>query len=222
MSDSSSLESKHTGQTKGQHFKLLEGKHVEFIFSLTNCPDFLAQRKDIDKYYEHVYPLVIRMVVTLLTQESQIKLGSGASTLYTYVDLLLIDDAAKNLQAIVKRQKREIRGQAYDLIDVFNFNNSSSEENMCLICLCTEPDCIIMPCRHMVVNIDCAKMIDEKKDKFECPLCRCEAEELIYVSAAMGSSAPTEKAERKTGPLESNMTAVKMQDIAISTPESQS
>lgn len=169
----------------------------------------------MDKYYPHVYPIVIRMVDCLSNQESQNKMGSGESTLYSYIDLLLADDSSKIIQPIVKRQKREVRGQAYDLIDVFNFGGGSSEENLCLICMCDQPDCIIMPCRHMVVNIDCAKLIDEKKDKFECPLCRTEAEELIYVSAAMKAPEKQEEEPKNNTTAREESSAVRVDDIGV-------
>ena len=102
--------------------------------------------------------------------------------MYTYLEILASEEQNSTLSAAVIRQKREVRGQAYNLVDVFDFKGEKEEDNLCLICLCEPPDCIILPCRHMVVNIDCAKLIDEKKDKFECPLCRTEAEELIYVN----------------------------------------
>lgn len=111
-------------------------------------------------------------------QEQEDKLGSGESVLYTYIDFLFAEDS---ISAVVKRQKREIKGETFDLIDVFNAEEGEGNENLCLICMASEPDCIIMPCRHMVVNIECAQLIDDKKDKFECPLCRAVGEELIYV-----------------------------------------
>ena len=112
--------------------------------------------------------------------------------MYTYLEIVGQDETGASLTAPVIRQKREVRGQAYDLIDVFDFKGDKGEEQLCLICLSTPPDCIIMPCRHMVVNVECAKLIDEKKDTFECPLCRTEAEELIYVNAPLQGQAPAE------------------------------
>lgn len=105
------------------------------------------------------------------------------------------------------------------MIDVFDFKGDKEEEHLCLICLCQPPDCIIMPCRHMVVDVECAKSIDEKKDTFECPLCRTEAEELIYVNAPVHSQTTAADNKIDTELLETQKT-VAMNQIKVN-PEVQ-
>ena len=156
------------------HYILPSGVHKPFGFTL-DCPSKeYMQHNDDNKTDDHVYHIIIRM---------QPKENDMKSILYTYINIYQQDEKSDQYQSVIVRQKREIRSIAYDLIDIFNNDdNGNEDDNKCLICLSVAPDCIIMPCRHMVINIECAQMMDEAKDKFMCPLCRCKVDEIIHVN----------------------------------------
>lgn len=169
------------GAEQGQHYRLEPGSRMEFRFSMKcdNLKGLLTQHQGIPKKGKQepaVYPLILRLE-PLCDGAPQ---DSPKNVLLTYLDIVLGAETTPSLATPVRRQKREVNQESFDLIDVFNAEEGA--ENLCLICMSEEPDCIIMPCRHMVVNLECAQQIDQKKDQFDCPLCRCRAEELIYVS----------------------------------------
>lgn len=170
-----SLTSAVPGKEQGEHFALPAGKHLYFGFAF-ECESLALLKQQAQAGQQHLYHAVLRL-------EDQAPGKGRASLLYTYLQLYAPEEASENFSAAVIRQKREVNGLAYDLAEVFNSEESDSEQNLCLICMSEPPDCILLPCRHMVINIDCAKLIDEKSThKFECPLCRATVEELIYVN----------------------------------------
>lgn len=169
------------GETEGYHYKLDAGTNAVFQFKMKfeNLKELVTQHHAIPKKGgdEHlVYPVIMRLEAL----KDPLSHRSPKSVLYTYLDIVVGSESSPSISATVRRQKREVNQESFDLIDVFNAEEGS--ENLCLICMSEEPDCIIMPCRHMVVNLECAQQIDDKKDQFDCPLCRCRAEELIYVN----------------------------------------
>jgi len=170
-----SLTSALAGKEAGEHFQLPPGKHLFFGYAF-DCDSLAGFRLQAKERGAHLYHAVLRL-------EDKAPSKGRSSVLYTYLQLYSMDEAAESFSAVVIRQKREINGLAYDLVEVFNSEEKDTEQNLCLICMSEPPDCILLPCRHMVINIDCAKLIDEKSThKFECPLCRSSVEELIYVN----------------------------------------
>lgn len=164
------------GKEQGEHYLLPAGKHAFFGFGF-ECESMASLKQRARAGDKHLYHAVLRL-------EDRTPAKGRSSVLYTYLQLYSSEEASEHFSAAVIRQKREVGGQAYDLAEVFNSEEKESEENLCLICMSEPPDCIVLPCRHMVINLDCAKLIDEKSShKFECPLCRATVEELIYVNS---------------------------------------
>lgn len=83
------------------------------------------------------------------------------------------------------RQKVELKNQSYIVGEIYGIEsvngnqvvNHSSIEQLCKICMDKVIDIIALPCRHMCLCIDCAKLYNEsnsnmtKKMKPECPIC---------------------------------------------------
>ena len=74
----------------------------------------------------------------------------------------------------------EVNGEAGIKLDseIQMFNNSDIGK-YCLICLTNERDCLIMPCRHNAICVDCGNSIEKcvcvcpycgERDKCECAL----------------------------------------------------
>lgn len=204
------------GPFSGSHFKLDAGMHKPFGWVLRE-EGLIQKVKELkDEREAHLYSVVVRL-------EEEAKLGTCQSLLFTYVDITLGEASSEGalppVECFVIRQKREVFGQVYDLIDVFGLEekggeNAPENENLCLICLCEEPDCILLPCRHMVVDIGCAKSIDDKSRKVECPLCRTAVEEIIYLgkkpsNEAQNPDLATE--EKKEGKKENQASTTQLQ-----------
>lgn len=65
--------------------------------------------------------------------------------------------------------------------EVYGINESgvsgSEATKECVICYTDAPDCIIMPCKHMCLCLECCKTMRSKAEK--CPICRGPIEEYI-------------------------------------------
>lgn len=83
------------------------------------------------------------------------------------------------------KHKIELKNQAYYVYEIYglesmsnNTINQNNFEQYCKFCLDKLIEIIILPCRHMCLCLDCAKLYNErdsknkKKMKAECPVCK--------------------------------------------------
>ena len=93
------------------------------------------------------------------------------------------------------KQKMEIKNYCYypqDIYGMEEINGSSlltkdSIAQCCKICLDKIISIIVLPCRHMCLCLDCAKLYNEKgkdnhkKMKSECPVCKTKIEGFLNI-----------------------------------------
>ena len=51
----------------------------------------------------------------------------------------------------------------------------------CIVCYDENVDVLVMPCRHLCLGLECAKLIREKKDKRHCPMCRTDIVKFVRI-----------------------------------------
>ncbi|EGR33653.1 ring zinc finger protein, putative [Ichthyophthirius multifiliis] len=78
---------------------------------------------------------------------------------------------SNKLHIEVIRQKIEINNKAYIMNEIFGIGDQVEiEKEQCSICLSSNINTVILPCRHMCLCYDCCKDLKAKTNK--CPICR--------------------------------------------------
>ena len=76
------------------------------------------------------------------------------------------------------KQKVELGLESWELNAIYGTEEKVSVtvkhlEDDCIICFGEQADVVVMPCRHLCLGIDCAKLLRKKGTKQRiCPICR--------------------------------------------------
>mmetsp|Transcript_33339 Transcript_33339/g.48716 ORF Transcript_33339/g.48716 Transcript_33339/m.48716 type:complete len:322 (-) Transcript_33339:62-1027(-) len=82
----------------------------------------------------------------------------------------------------VVKQKIQVQGNAYELQEIYGIEqgqNDAENSKECVICMSAPKDTTVLPCRHMCMCSDCAKVLRYQTNK--CPICRCSVESLLQI-----------------------------------------
>jgi hypothetical protein len=162
------------------HFQHQAGKNQQFQTELTaSFSDPYYFTKDI---VHDMYPLIIRMekVNTDKTAEREVS--------YTYFYLEKDKDGVVFTKKM--RQKIEVGNSSWELMPIYGSDEkthiSAKIEDTtkdCIICFDERVDVLVIPCRHLCLGLECAKLIrnQQKKNK-ECPVCRTKIEKFIRIN----------------------------------------
>ena len=103
------------------------------------------------------------------------------------------------LSLAVLKQKIQVQGNAYELQEIYGIEpgqNDAENSKECVICMSAPKDTTVLPCRHMCMCSDCAKVLRYQTNK--CPICRCPVESLLQIKVTSGESMTSASAEQPT------------------------
>jgi hypothetical protein len=103
------------------------------------------------------------------------------------------------LSMAVLKQKIQVQGNAYELQEIYGIEpgqNDAENSKECVICMSAPKDTTVLPCRHMCMCSDCAKVLRYQTNK--CPICRCPVESLLQIKVTSGESMTSASAEQPT------------------------
>lgn len=66
-----------------------------------------------------------------------------------------------------------------DLDNQFTLIEDECAEDACVICMARTPDCVLLPCRHLVVCLACADNVYTDNSHWKCPYCRATIETMF-------------------------------------------
>lgn len=109
-----------------------------------------------------------------------------------YFDL---ETVAEKMRPKLVKHKIELKDQAYYVYEIYGIEsvngnsvlNANSIEQLCKICLDNLIAIIVLPCRHMCLCLECAKLYNErnanntKKMKPECPVCKSPIQSFLNI-----------------------------------------
>lgn len=151
------------------------------------------------------FPLVIRL--ESLTEEGreqghtldELEVG-GPFPLWTQAQTTyakLKQDEDGDWQVCVLKQKIWFKGVSYELQEIYGMEGAGRktptpqgqggpgssydelEGRECVVCMCSERDTMVLPCRHMCMCQECAAALKTKTNK--CPICRNEISSLLHI-----------------------------------------
>ncbi|KAL0347203.1 UNVERIFIED_CONTAM: putative E3 ubiquitin-protein ligase LOG2 [Sesamum calycinum] len=93
----------------------------------------------------------------------------------------------------VVKQILWVNGIRYELQEIYGIGNTVEDDfdgsdpgKECVICLSEPRDTTVLPCRHMCMCSECAKMLTLQTNK--CPICRQPVERLLEIKISNGTN----------------------------------
>ncbi|KAL8036191.1 hypothetical protein ABFS82_12G140500 [Erythranthe guttata] len=142
----------------------------------------LSKELDMD-----VYPLAVKAEASPDNQSESSDSGSTNSQITQAV----FEKDKGEYQLRVVKQILWVNGMRYELQEIYGIGNSVEGEfdandpgKECVICLSEPRDTTVLPCRHMCMCSECAKVLRFQTNR--CPICRQPVERLLEIKVSSG------------------------------------
>jgi hypothetical protein len=131
-----------------------------------------------------IYPLVVKAEADPATNLSESEANPGGNSQITLAAFKKKDNGEYMVQVI--KQILWVNGMRYELQEIYGIGNTVEgdlDENdpgkECVICLSEPRDTTVLPCRHMCMCSECAKVLRFQTNR--CPICRQPVERLLEI-----------------------------------------
>lgn len=162
----------------------------------TGCKLSKFDEKDLMKGGEdNVFPLVIRMETLPKSPPADepprdsLPLGAPLPKwVHSQITQAIIEKKEDDAyQVRVVKQIIWIAGERYELQEIYGIENSGGGGNFdgtdsgkeCVVCMSEPRDTTVLPCRHMCMCSECAKVLRFQTNR--CPICRTPVERLLEI-----------------------------------------
>lgn len=142
---------------------------------------------------DDVFPLVISAEACTPPSHTDEQPGQTRPTANAQITEAIIEK--KNNEAFqvkVIKQILCVDGVRYELQELYGIENSAEPEfddddpgKECVICMSEPKDTAVLPCRHMCMCSECAKVLRFQTNR--CPICRQPVERLIEIKMKRGN-----------------------------------
>lgn len=173
------------GQGLGQKFIQPSGTGIDFsMFEGTE----LSREGEMD-----VYPLAIKAEASAdkpdESSEGNASQNSGSTN--SQITQAVFEKEKGEYQLRVVKQILWVNGMRYELQEIYGIGNSVENDfdgndpgKECVICLSEPRDTTVLPCRHMCMCSECAKVLRFQTNR--CPICRQPVERLLEIKVNNG------------------------------------
>ncbi|KAG6697008.1 hypothetical protein I3842_09G178200 [Carya illinoinensis] len=175
----------HFQQGLGQKFRQPSGTGIDFlIFEETE----LLKVRDME-----IYPLAVKAEATPVNDD-----GTGTDgnpippTTNSQITQAVLEKEKGEYQVRVVKQILWVNGMRYELQEIYGIGNSVESDldgndpgKECVICLSEPRDTTVLPCRHMCMCSECAKVLRFQTNR--CPICRQPVDRLLEIKVNNGS-----------------------------------
>ncbi|XP_042018162.1 probable E3 ubiquitin-protein ligase LOG2 [Salvia splendens] len=135
-----------------------------------------------------IYPLAVKAEALTDGQNGNSDNGSSNSQI---TQAVFEKDKGEYHVRVVK-QILWVKGMRYELQEIYGIGNSVEGEvdandpgKECVICLSEPRDTTVLPCRHMCMCSECAKVLRSQTNR--CPICRQPVERLLEIKVNNGA-----------------------------------
>ncbi|CAK9858413.1 unnamed protein product, partial [Sphagnum jensenii] len=188
----------HFEKGLGQKFKQAPGTGVDL--SLFDEKELLKEHLE-----ENVFPLVVRTetvprspppdVQSIENESLGAPLPKWIHSQTTQAVIEKKDDGDYRVRVV--KQIIWVDGTRYELQEIYGIENSGPSSGFddsdtgkeCVICLSEPRDTTVLPCRHMCMCSDCAKVLRHQTNR--CPICRTPVERLLEIKVPKNDSIDT-------------------------------
>lgn len=129
-----------------------------------------------------VYPLAVKTEASIDNENGNSDSGSKNSQITQAV----FEKEKGEYQVRVVKQILWVNGMRYELQEIYGIGNSVESDfdgndpgKECVICLSEPRDTTVLPCRHMCMCSECAKVLRFQTNR--CPICRQPVERLLEI-----------------------------------------
>ncbi|KAI3473998.1 hypothetical protein Pfo_028786 [Paulownia fortunei] len=170
----------HFQQGLAQKFKQPSGTGIELS---TFQEGELSKDGDLG-----MYPLAVKAEASPDNQSGNADSGSTNSQITQAV----FEKDKGEYQVKVVKQILWVNGMRYELQEIYGIGNSVEDEfdgndpgKECVVCLSEPRDTTVLPCRHMCMCSECAKVLRFQTNR--CPICRQPVERLLEIKVSNGT-----------------------------------
>ncbi|OVA10154.1 zinc finger protein [Macleaya cordata] len=165
-------------QGLGQKFRQPPGTGIDFsMFEETE----LVKEGNME-----VYPLAVKAEASPLDQNGSEGANPMPGTVTSQITKAVFEKEKGEFQVRVVKQILWVNGMRYELQEIYGIGNSVDSDfdgndpgKECVICLSEPRDTTVLPCRHMCMCSDCAKVLRFQTNR--CPICRQPVERLLEI-----------------------------------------
>ncbi|KAL1545848.1 putative E3 ubiquitin-protein ligase log2 [Salvia divinorum] len=132
-----------------------------------------------------VYPLAIKA-------EASSGGDTDSRSTNSQITLAMFEKDREEYKVKVVKQILWVNGMRYELQEIFGIGNSVEHEfnendpgKECVVCLSEARDTTVLPCRHMCMCGECAKVLRFQTNR--CPICRQPIDRLLEIKVSNGS-----------------------------------
>ncbi|XP_015874397.1 probable E3 ubiquitin-protein ligase LOG2 isoform X1 [Ziziphus jujuba] len=168
-------------QGLGQKFRQPSGTGIDFsIFEETEL---------IRGAEREVYPLVLKAEACPQTNEKHECDGNSSGN--SQITQAVFEKDKGEYQVRVIKQILWVNKTRYELQEIYGIGNAvddlsgNDSGKECVVCLSEPRDTTVLPCRHMCMCSDCAKVLRFQTDR--CPICRQPVERLLEIKVNSGA-----------------------------------
>ncbi|EPS57707.1 hypothetical protein M569_17110 [Genlisea aurea] len=165
----------HFEQGLSQKFIQPSGTGIEL--SVFEEAEFLKEKEDMD-----FYPLAVKAEASPENETGNSDAGSSNSQITQAV----FEKEKGEYHLRVMKQILWVNGTRFELQEIYGIGNSVEGEfegndpsKECVICLSEPRDTTVLPCRHMCMCSECAKVLRFQTNR--CPICRQPVERLLEI-----------------------------------------
>lgn len=131
-----------------------------------------------------IYPLVVKAEASTVEE-------NGRSSTNSQITQAVFEKEKGEFQVRVGKQILWVNGTRYELQEIYGIMNSVDDKfdgndpgKECVICLSEPRDTTVLPCRHMCMCGECAKVLRFQTNR--CPICRQPVERLLEIKVSNG------------------------------------
>ncbi|KAF5958118.1 hypothetical protein HYC85_005343 [Camellia sinensis] len=173
----------HFEQGLGQKFRQPSGTGIDFsMFEETE----LLKEGDME-----VFPLAVKAEATPVSENGSADGNAESGTTNSQITKAVFEMEKGEYQVRVVKQILWVNGMRYELQEIYGIGNSVDDDfdgndpgKECVICLSEPRDTTVLPCRHMCMCSECAKVLRFQTNR--CPICRQPVERLLEIRVSNG------------------------------------
>ncbi|KAJ6828749.1 putative E3 ubiquitin-protein ligase LOG2 [Iris pallida] len=162
----------------GQEFRQPSGTGIDFS---------MFEEAELVKEGEmEVYPLVVKAEASPIDKQGSVESEKVAAPNSQITQAVFIRRDNGEYHVRVAKQILWVNGTRYELQEIYGIGNSVDGDldgndpgKDCVICLSEPRDTTVLPCRHMCMCSECAKVLRYQTNR--CPICRQPVERLLEI-----------------------------------------
>uniref|UniRef100_A0A0D9VS08 RING-type E3 ubiquitin transferase n=1 Tax=Leersia perrieri TaxID=77586 RepID=A0A0D9VS08_9ORYZ len=198
----------------GQKFRQPSGTGIDFsVFEESE----LLKQGDMD-----VYPLAVKAETTMSVDQQLEGEDQKPKTPNSQITQAVFEKKESgDYQVRVASQILWVNGTRYELQEIYGIGNSVDGDvdandpgKECVICLSEPRDTTVLPCRHMCMCSECAKVLRYQTTR--CPICRQPVERLLEIK--VNNKAEEQQQQSPQSPIKDNNKADEQQQSSQSPP----